>query len=167
MTRTTLKALYFGGGGIIATWLAVSPNPLTQSSSASAPAQRPAVATELSAEHLSAQTTRLLERSGAAPLNDSTRNLFQYNSRRARRVEAAPPPEIVAPAPTLQPPPFTLTGVAQEAGKRTAILTAGGQIYMAAEGQAFAGGYTMIKVDPEAALIRDTSGVDYRLVLPR
>ena len=26
MTRTTLKALWFGGGGVLATWFAVSPN---------------------------------------------------------------------------------------------------------------------------------------------
>jgi hypothetical protein len=167
MTRTTLKALWFGGGGIIATWLAVSPNHLTPASSESAPTARPAAATELSAEHLSAQTNRLLDRTGAAALSDSTRNLFQYNSHRAPRREQhhVAQPETIAPAMPLMPPPFALSGVAQKAGKRTAIITLAGQIYMVAEGDSFAGGYTVIKVDPEAALIRDASGVEHRLVL--
>ena len=129
MTRTTLKALYFGGGGIIATWLAVSPTHVAPSSSESAPARKPAVATELSAEHLSAQTNRLREHAGEVTLDDSKRNLFQYNSHHAAgQPRHSPPAETIA---TMMPvvaqqPPFTLSGVAQKAGKRMAVISAVG-----------------------------------------
>jgi type II secretory pathway component PulC len=168
MTRTTLKALWFGGGGIIATWLAVSPAHVAPSSSESAPAQKPAVATELSAEHLSAQTNRLREHAGAVTLDDSKRNLFQYNSH-----HAAGQPRHTAPAETIAPmmpvipqqPPFALSGVAQKAGKRTAVISNAGQIYVVGEGDTFAGSYTVVKVDPEAVVIRGSDGVEHRLIL--
>jgi type II secretory pathway component PulC len=166
MTRTTLKALWFGGGGIIATWLAVSPNHVAPSSSQSMPAQKPAVATELSAEHLSAQTNRLREHAGAVALDESKRNLFQYNSHHAPVRHATPPAAIAPSMPvTPQQPPFALSGVAQKAGKRTAVISNAGQIYVVGEGDSFAGGYTVVKVDPEAVLIRDLGGVEHRLIL--
>ena len=166
MTRTTLKALYFGGGGIIATWLAVSPTHVAPSSSQSMPAQKPTAATELSAEHLSAQTNRLREHAGAVALDDSTRNLFQYNSHRAA-VRHVPPAQTIAPMMPVVPqqPPLTLSGVAQKAGKRSAVISNAGQIYVVGEGDSFAGGYTVVKVDPEAVLIRDADGVEHRLIL--
>ena len=166
MTRTTLKALYFGGGGIIATWLAVSPTQVAPSSSENVPTQRPAAATELSAEHLNAQTTRLREHAGAVTLDDSSRNLFQYNSHHAAREVHHAPPQTLPAAPAAPPqPPFTLSGVAQKAGKRTAVMSSGGQIYVVGDGDSFAGRYSVVKVDPEAVLIRDTDGVEYRLIL--
>jgi len=73
----------------------------------------------------------------------------------------------VATIPT--PPSLTLklSGVAQTAGKRTAIIAGESQIYLVAEGDLVAGRYTVVKIDPEAVLLRDVDGVDQRLILPQ
>ena len=86
MTKTTLKALWLGGGGVLATWLAVTPN---QGVPTSAPTtvQRPAVSREPSADDLRAQANRLRERTTAVTLRASTRNPFRFN---ASRSTAAP-----------------------------------------------------------------------------
>ena len=62
---------------------------------------------------------------------------------------------------------MTLSGVAQKAGKRTAVITVEGQLYVVGEGQTFGGRYTIIKIDPETVLFRDTDGVERRLALPQ
>jgi hypothetical protein len=173
MTRTTLKALWFGGGGILATWLAVSPNQGLNTQTAPAAVRRPAVEKEPTAEELSSHAARLRNRSDAAALRPSTRNPFRYGSTkssasttsRERSVEPA------AIAPTMPPVPegpvLKLSGIAQKAGKRTAILSGDGQIYLVGEGDSVAGRYTVVTIDPEAVLLRDAAGVEQRLVLPQ
>lgn len=172
MTRTTLKALWFGGGGILATWLAVAPNQGGPASSQSSYDQRPASASAASAEHLNTQADRLRERTAAVTLRASTRNPFRFSSRQsaASRTErdqdvqalaSAPPVEVAPP-----PPPFTLSGVAKKAGRRMAVIASASQIYLVGEGDTFAGRYTVVRVDSETALIRDDSGAEIRLVLP-
>ena len=170
MTRTTLKALWVGGGGILATWLAVSPNN-------GVPVNSPATVVRTSRssrsqpEELNAQAARLRDRRAAATLGPSTRNPFRFSSpkrdpqpTRERVVETAAAPVVPAGPP---PPLLTLAGVAQKAGKRTAIITGAGQIYLVGEGDSVAGLYTVVKVDPEAVLLRDASGAEQRLVLPQ
>lgn len=173
MTRTTLKALWFGGGGILATWLAVSPNQGVPASSP-ATAVRPASVTEPTAEELNAQATRLRDRTAAVTLRPSTRNPFRFSSPKSAARSSAPPERGVQSAalePTLSAtPPATvlkLSGIAQKAGKRTAIISGDGQIYLVGEGDSVAGRYTVIKVDPEAVLLRDAAGAEQRLVLPQ
>ncbi len=173
MTRTTLKALWFGGGSILATWLAVSPEPVVPSASQTAAVQQPASVSQPSAEQLSAQAVRLRERTTAVTLRPSTRNPFQYSSKKPaedpgtaqdREVQAT---AIEAAMPAAPPrPALTLSGVARTAGKRTAIITIEGQIYLVSDGDSFAGGYTVVKVDPETVLVRDGAGAEQRLVLP-
>jgi hypothetical protein len=169
MTRTTLKALWFGGGGVIATWIAVSPNHMTSSTLQNAPTERTAATAELTAEHLSAQTNRLRDRAGVVTLSDSTRNLFEYNrAARGARLHADRAAQSPAVAPvmplTAQQPPLKLSGVAQEAGKRRAVISSGEQIYVVGEGDSFGGRYTVVKVDPEAVLIRDSDGAEHRVI---
>src|SRR5690349_17746070 len=86
MTRTALKALWFGGGGIVATWLAVSPNPGVPRVSPASTVQRSTAPNAL--EELSAQSTRLRQRRSAATPNESTRNPFRFKS-----PKLAPPSE--------------------------------------------------------------------------
>jgi hypothetical protein len=174
MTRTTLKALWVGGGGILATWLAVSPNqgvPVTPPATA---VRGPASGKQPTAEHLNEQAARLRERSGAVTLRPSTRNPFRYaspktsGSPRAARERGVQPTIIEPPIPTAPPPPaLKLSGIAQKAGKRTAIIFGDGQIYVVGEGESVAGRYTVIKIDPEAVLLRDASGAEQRLILPQ
>ena len=173
MTRTTLKALWFGGGGILATWLAVAPNQGGPASSQPSYDRRPTSDSAASAEHLNNQADRLRERTAAVTLNASTRNPFRFSSRqsasassmtRDQDVQAlalAPPVDLAPP-----PPPFTLTGVAKKSGRRMAVIASASQIYLVGEGDTFAGRYTVVSVQSETALIRDDSGAELRLVLP-
>lgn len=174
MTRTTLKALWFGGGGILATWLAVSPNQGVPDTSPATAVRLPASVNEPTAEELRAQASRLRDRTAAVTLRPTTRNPFRYASPKS----AAPSSTmrdrggqsaVVEPTiPAAPPPPaLKLSGVAQKAGRRTAIIFGDGQIYLAGEGDSVAGRYTVIKVDPEAVLLRDATGAEQRLVLPQ
>ena len=171
MTRTTLKALWFGGGGIVATWLAVSPNPGVARVSPASTVERPSAPNAL--EELSAQSTRLRERRGAATPNEPTRNPFRFKApkpapqaepQRDRQIPAHLDSALPIAPP---PPPLTLSGVAQQSGKRTAIITGSGQLYLVAEGDTVAGRYVVVTVDPEAVLLRDADGAEQRLALPR
>ena len=172
MTRTTLKALWVGGGGILATWIAVSPNHGVPVTAPTTTVRRPASANEPTAEDLNAKTTRLRNRTGAVTLRPSTRNPFRYASPKSSAASSASrdrgvEPMVVEPMiPAAPPPPaLKLSGVAQKAGKRSAIIVGDGQIYVVGEGDSVAGRYTVIKVDPEAVLLRDASGAEQRLVL--
>ena len=169
MTRTTFKALV-GGGGILATWLAVSPNPGAPAASPAAELRRQAAATR--PDELNAQAARLRDRRGAPTLRPSTRNPFRFNSAkpsppaaplRDRTIEPAPEPAAPAGPPQ---PLLTLSGIAQKSGKRTAIIAGGAQLYLVSEGDSVAGLYTVVNVEPEAVLLRDASGAEQRLVLP-
>jgi hypothetical protein len=119
MTKTTLKALWLGGGGVLATWLAVTPNQGVPTS-APTPAQRPAVSREPSADDLRAQAKRLRARTNAVALRASTRNPFRFGASRssaASGASLAPPAPVALPVPAVGlPPALTLNGVT---GKQT------------------------------------------------
>ena len=173
MTRTTLKALWVGGGGILATWIAVAPNHTVPAATQQAAAVRqPSSPSAPSAEDLNTRTNKLRERSAAATLRPSTRNPFRYSSPKSALRSSAPDraaePPIVAPIPMTPPSVMLkLSGVALRAGKRTAIIAVDSQIYLVAEGDSVAGRYTVVKIDPEAVLLRDDAGLAQRLVLPQ
>jgi len=165
-----LKAFWFSGGGILATWLAVSPNDGMPASSQPAAAQRQASSSEQ--VELNEQALRLRERKSEADPGPSTRNPFRFSAPKpapATTRGAVPPPPAMAPMfPATPPPPaLQLSGVAQKNGSRTAIIAGDGQIYLVGEGDSVAGRYTVVKVDPEAVLLRDSSGAEHRLVLPQ
>ena len=174
MTRTTLKALWFGGGGILATWLAVSPNDGVPATSPATALQRPASASGPTAEELNAQATRLRNRTAAVTLRPSTRNPFRFSPPKsaARSSEAR---EAGVPLPSVEPqiaaapvgPTPRLTGLARKGETRTAIISVGEEIYLAGEGDSVAGRFTVVTIDPEAVLLRDFAGAEQRLVLPQ
>jgi hypothetical protein len=172
MTRTTFKALWFSGGGVLATWLAVSPNPDNMATPQPSAVRRSASPTHETAEELNAQATRLRDRTTALALRPSTRNPFTFNTRRiaprmattgARMEAQAPAP--AAPVPVA--PALRLSGIAQNAGKRTAIISGDGQIYLVGEGDPVAGTYVVVKVDADAVRLLDPAGIEQRLVLPQ
>ena len=170
MTRTTLKALWFGGGGVLATCFAVAPNtavgPVSPPHGVQASAPR-------AFEELSVQSTRLRERRAATTPHEATRNPFRFNTPKPvtrlaaqRNLEAVP--QIDTPKPVTPPQPLlTLSGMALKGGKRTAIITGAGQLYLVAEGDTVAGLYTVVQIDPEEVLLRDAAGSEQRLRLPR
>jgi hypothetical protein len=173
MTRTTFKALWFGGGGVLATWIAVSPNGVPTTTPENA-VRRPASASGPTAEELNAQAARLRERAAAVTLRPATRNPFKFSSPKsaaqsgAERERAVQSPAIEPQIPLVPVGPAPrLSGIAQKAGKRTVILSVGEQIYLAVEGDSIAGRFTVVTIDPEAVLLRDAAGTEQRLVLPQ
>jgi Tfp pilus assembly protein PilP len=174
MTRTTLKALWVGGGGIVATFLAVSPNNGTPAASTAAALRRPASTSGPTAEELNAQATRLRSRTTEVKLPPSTRNPFRFSSPKPNARPGAAPDAgvqsaVIAPQFPIAPvlPAMKLSGIAQKDGKRTAIISVGDQIYLVGEGDPVGGRFTIVTIDPEAVLLRDATGVEQRLVLPQ
>jgi hypothetical protein len=173
MTRSTLKALWLGGGGLLATWLAVTPSDTTPGKSKIGVTERPAAIHELTVDNLVAQETRLREHAGNVPLGASTRNPFRFTS----RTTTAPPRPSgsasatavpAAPAPPAQPS-LTLSGIAErttpQGPKRTAIISGEGQLYLVTEGEMVAGRYRVVNVDSGAVTLKDENGTETRLVL--
>jgi hypothetical protein len=174
MTKSTLKALWLGGGGVLATWLAVTPN---QSVTPSAPtAGRPVETRTPTAGDLNGQADRLRSRTSAVVLRPSTRNPFRFRDDRAAapaadRFNASPTPAAVAPSLEDSPPAprLRLSGVTEkstpEGARRTAVISGEGQLYLAGVGDTVAGRYSVVAIDPEAVVLRDTTGAEIRLLL--
>ncbi len=177
ITKTTLKAM-IAGGGVMATWLAVAPNHPAPASVA-APVERSAAAHETAANELSELAKKLRERaSAAAELRASTRNPFRFGTGKttvpgASRVGGSSmslPAAIASAAPVAPPAPsYTLSGIAErhtsEGRKRTAVISGAGQLYLVSEGETVDGRYLVVRVDPEAVLLRDPTGTELSLVL--
>src|SRR6202035_1672663 len=68
MTKSTLKALWLGAGGLLAMWLAVTPSGTTPGKSRIAAADRPVAIHESTADNLAAQEARLRNHAGGVPL---------------------------------------------------------------------------------------------------
>lgn len=172
MTRSTLKALWVGGGGAVATWLAVAP---AQTPSAATPRGATAAIEVVKGEDLNAQTDLLRLRSNAPDLPPAKRNPFRFNTARSsERPEIRNGfPAALSPAPAMPavpvPPPLRLAGVteSQVVGgvQRMAVLSGNGQIYLANIGDRVAGQFTVIAIEPEAVVLRDETGAESRLLL--
>jgi len=157
----------------VATWIAVAPS---HSTTGSVPdrVQRSAALHETAADELNTQASRLRERGAAAQLRPSTRNPFRFGSSKAARTVAAAPAANMAPktadaAPVVPAPPnYTLSGVAEQrtpAGPhRTAVISGNGQLYLVTEGEMVGGRYLVVRIDPEAVLLRDATGVELTVV---
>jgi len=91
-------------------------------------------------------------------IKPSARNPFRFGK---ARVASAPAVAAVtaAPAPVAIPEmTLRLSGVANAGGKRTAIISGDGQVYLAKEGEAVAGRYHVVVVDSDAVTLRDDTG---------
>ena len=170
VTKTTLKALWVAGGGVLATWLAVTPN---QGVPTAAPQpQRPQATNGPSAEMLNAQADKLRVRTTTVTLRPSTRNPFRFSDPKVspapRGESSLAPSDIPVPA-APPPPPLTLAGIAEskvpEGPQRTAVITAAGQIYLVKVGDSVAGLFTVSAIEPEAVVLTDAIGGQMRLVL--
>jgi hypothetical protein len=172
ITKTTVKAL-LAGGSVLATWFAVGPNhtaPVTPAIST----ERPAAARETTAEELNAEATKLRGHV-SGQLRQSTRNPFRFGSARPATPHAGgsvvsrPPTIPLVTVATPVAPSYTLAGIAErnmpEDRKRTAVISGEGQLYLVTEGEMVGGRYTVVRIDPEAVLLRDQTGVELSLVL--
>jgi hypothetical protein len=169
MTKTTLKALWVGGGGLLATWLAVTPQGSVPAGAPTNAVQRQGMTAQQPDDDLTTLTDRLRERANAPGLSGSPRNPFRFNSPRPSDASGTKmaEPAVEEPLPAAPPPPpLKLSGVSHQGGQRTAIISIENQIYFVKDGDSVAGRYKVVTVDPEAVLLRDDAGNDVRLVLP-
>ena len=173
MTKSTLKALWLGGGGLLATWFAVTPSDTP--GKAKITVVEPAAIHEVTADNLIAQEARLREHAGGVPLADSTRNPFRFGSQKAADVSPSSGAPPMAAAPASPPPPvqpsLRLFGMAEsktpQGTKRIASISGDGQLYLVTEGEMVAGRYRVITVDSDAVTLRDDAGTELRLAFPR
>ena len=172
MTKSTFKVLWLGGGGLLATWFAVTPSD-TPGKAKITVAERPAAIHEVTADNLIAQEVRLREHGGSVPLGSSTRNPFRFGSKQAidaPQPSAATPAAVAQAAPPPVQPSLSLSGIAErktpQGAKRTAIISGDGQLYLVTEGEMVAGRYRVITVDSDAVTLRDDAGTELRLTYP-
>jgi hypothetical protein len=168
MTKTTLKALWVGGGGLLA-WLAVTPQGSVPFSAPTNAVQHQGTTANRPDDDLTTLTDRLRERANAPGLSRSPRNPFRFNAPRPADGTGTKlaEPAVEEPLPAAPPPPpLKLSGVSHQGGQRTAIISIENQIYFVKDGDSVAGRYKVVTVDPEAVLLRDDAGNDLRLVLP-
>ena len=174
MTRATLKTLWLAGGGVVATWLAVTPNQGVQPPAAAAAAARDSgrATTQPTADELNQQASRLIERSRAVQFRPSERNPFQFASPRARAMPNAPVPNAQLPAAVAAPPApplLSLAGIAEDqtvdGPRRTAIISGAGELYLVREGDSLAGGFTVKSIEADTVVLHDQSGAELRIFL--
>jgi hypothetical protein len=118
---------------------------------------------EPSGEELAAEIARLRERLRPTAAPQQTRNLFRFSeSSRAPVPAPVSLPQTAATVPDAPPPPpLTLIGIAEDGEAngpvRTAILTALGQLYFAAEGASVATRYRVATISADAVELVDVS----------
>src|SRR5436190_2025525 len=93
MTKTTLNAL-LAGGGLLATWLAVTPNPAVPPASNLASTSRTAAVRDVTVDDLNLQEARLREHLGSVPLRPTGRNPFRFGKGNAEAPATAAAPIV-------------------------------------------------------------------------
>jgi hypothetical protein len=166
MTKSTFNAL-LAGGGLLATWLAVTPATTESHGSSTATTQPSSAVSQLTADDLKIQETRLREHLAGVPLRPSARNPFRFGAVSVPKVphesiSAAVP--VVAPA-ALAGSALSLSGIFTDKSTRTAIVTGDGQLYLVKQGELVAGRYQVATVEADAVTLRSDSGTDVRLTL--
>ena len=169
-------AAWLGGGMLLAAWLAAAAGPSLAPPSSAGPQEYQTPAPDRTALELAAEAERLNSRMEvvAAP-RPVTRNPFLFASKAEPATvpphgiePLASPPVPAAPA----APPVKLIGVAEDGNGpslvRTAILSMGGELLFAKEGEPIgAGRYRISTIGPDAIELEDTAeSRTVRIALP-
>ena len=166
MTKSTLNSL-LAGGGLLATWLAVTPNTTVAPASPRPATPGAAAVRNVTADDLNAQAEKLAAHLATVPMRPAGRNPFRFGRTSATKTPASSAiAQIAAPAvPQPAPPSLSLSGIFTDKGKRGAIITGEGQLYLVTEGESVAGRYVVATVDGDAVTLRDDAGIEIRLLL--
>lgn len=167
------RAVALVGGGLLATWLVAAAQQPRQAAPPPDDTQAAAEAStvdraELMAREIQSQAARLRGRLAVAPQpRDDGRNPFAFvdrprpSSARLARAPSAPleadPPVISIP----EPPPFTLSGIAEDGAAdapiRTAVLAGFGDVFLVKAGDTVASRYRVVAVSADAVELEDLS----------
>jgi hypothetical protein len=172
MTKSTLKIL-LAGGGLVATWLAVTPNDTTAPKAGPTSVDRARSGGALLADDLAAQEAKLRQHNGNGNMlpRPSTRNPFRFGAKQS--AVSSYPAAAAAPVAPIEPPQparlsLSLSGIAErktpEGSIRTAIISGEGQLYLVTEGEMVAGRYLVKTIDSDAVTL-DERGAEIRLVM--
>jgi hypothetical protein len=162
-------AMYFGGGMLLAAWLASAAG-VGRPSIPQLPGPSPGDAQlDVVAAGVQSQAVRLRQRLAAAPApGASIRNPFAFAAREVTEPLAVRRASVpVAPPPVAEPEPdLVLLGLAEDGSTRTAMLGSGDELLMVTEGQTVVGRYRVAKVASDAVELIDlTTGATRRLFL--
>ena len=168
VTRTVVLGV---SGGALAVWLAAAATTGTRSSAPVVPS-RPTTS-ELQGEELKAEIARLHERLRPTIAPMQTRDLFRYSTAPAVPVTPQRPPALAGPnavAALFATPPVKLIGIAEDVANdnpvRTAMLSAGGELVFAKEGDTVPPQFRVTRVSSEVVELTDTAtGTVLRLAL--
>lgn len=170
--------LVWSGTTALATWLVSSPPVVApEAGRVAAPTRAEAAATQSvvsQMQELNEEAERLARRLVETDeFSAPDRDPFRFRPAPAP-VAVAPPPAPVAaaavtPAP-VQPPPFTLSGIAEDRQGdvvvRTAVVTGSGDLWLVKAGEKIEGQFSVTAVDADAVeLIRADTGTTLRLTL--
>ena len=172
MTKPTLKTL-LAGGGLVATWFAVTPSDTTAPKAGATIVDRARPGGALLADDLAAEEAKLRRHDGNLPPRPSTRNPFRFSAKQPAATSSHPgqAAEALAPTEPAQPaqPSLSLSGIAERKTPqglvRTAIISGEGQLYLVTEGEMVAGRYRVMTVDSDAVTLGDERGANIRLVM--
>jgi len=151
------------GATLMATWLGWAPaSPPTATPAVSSARPSGAADIQSQADRLQVRVRKELE------YRDPTRNPFRFRE----RAQAPRPAAVAVPAasliPAIEPPPFTLQGMATEtvdgAPQRTAILSTGTEVLFVKEGDRV-GSFTVTLVNETGVEVTAADGSVRRLLL--
>jgi hypothetical protein len=170
MFKGSRAALVLAGGGLVVAWLASAADRQAIVPAATTDARSAALArAEHLASEIQSQATRLRAGLEAAPKPDASgRNPFAFDERPSRapranrtRVAAIATPENAFSTPP-EPPPLTLSGIAEDSGPgensapvRIAVLEGYGDVFLARVGETIASRYQVTAIGPDAAEMKD------------
>jgi hypothetical protein len=149
--------------GALAAWIAAAS---TSGVRPARPIVPPPAAIDARGAVLAAEIERLHDRLRPNATPQHNRNLFQFAPRASAAPALAPVTLQPPPAPVPVEPPFTLIGIAEDAGTRTAILTSPAQLLMVKQGDVVESKYRVTGISSEAIELTDSQdGSVLRLAL--
>jgi hypothetical protein len=171
MPKGSRAVIFVAGAGLVAVWLAAAADRQPAARLVDAPRQnvQGVARAEHLAEEIQTQATRLRARLAGAPQPTlSGRNPFAFDAREERASHAAGAHAAsaleAALGPTVpEPPPITLSGIAEEsigaensaAPVRTAVFEGYGDVFLAKVGETIASRYQVTAIGADAAELKD------------
>jgi hypothetical protein len=149
-------------GGALAAWLAAAATSGVRDAVAPPAAQR--TAADTSGAELATEIARLHERlRPTSSPRQPGRDLFRFSAPKPKpsaviATHAALTEAITTPAP-LPPPPFKLSGIAEDPGRdgpdRTAIVAGSGQLFLVKEGEMVTPRYRVMRISADVVELLD------------
>jgi hypothetical protein len=166
-------------GAAVATYLVSGPGALTQLAQVRPQNAAAAAAKSAPAANVESNIQELADRLEAhvraeVAYRAPTRNPFQFAERPRPVARQVITPKVVEtpPPPVPLPPPFTLSGIAEDrvngGVQRTAIFSSSTGVTLAHEGETVSGSFRVVSIEPDVVMLENLNGgLPLRLSLAR